>query len=362
MQLLLEAGSKSRIDPVHIAAMVGDENRGKTLIEDGAEVDQFPIICTGIPLYLAVENGHEAVVLVLLEAGAHANGSSKKGTRVLTVASRNGHEAIVRALLEAGAVVYNATEHEHESPLRAAAVNGHKEILRALLEVKIEGGTTIESGDDRLENNDGNTFTAHKYIQEATRAACRYGDEEVVRILLRAADVNEDQAHLLYVAAENGHEGVFDLLMTGANVNHENSTGATPLFTAARNGHENVVKKLLDAGATVDKANVRGTSPLIAAARKGHEAVVRILLEAGADCDLQNNDGVTSLWIAARNGHITVIEVLLSIGVDKNKARRDGASPLDAAMRNEISSSEMVIERLRGAGAVSGILMSKVAW
>jgi cytohesin len=68
---------------------------------------------------LAAENGHEAVVKALIEAGADVNKArmtaGRRCTRPLT-----GHEAVVKALIEAGADV-NKARDDGETPLHMAA-------------------------------------------------------------------------------------------------------------------------------------------------------------------------------------------------------------------------------------------------
>ena len=55
------------------------------------------------PLSYAAENGHEAVVKLLLEKGAELEPKDKDGRTPLWWAARSGHEAVVKRLLEKGA-------------------------------------------------------------------------------------------------------------------------------------------------------------------------------------------------------------------------------------------------------------------
>ena len=54
------------------------------------------------PLSWAAENGHEAVVKLLLEHKAEAESKDKWDRTPLSWAAENGHEAVVKLLLEPG--------------------------------------------------------------------------------------------------------------------------------------------------------------------------------------------------------------------------------------------------------------------
>lgn len=61
--------------------------------------------------------------------------------------------------------------------------------------------------------------------------------------------------------------------------------GATALFIAAQNGHLRILEVLLEHGAKTDAARTDGATPLWIAAQMGHDHVVRRLLKAGAKVD-----------------------------------------------------------------------------
>ena len=119
----------------------------------------------GTPLIIAAYNGHEAIVRLLLEAGADKEAKDNDGFTPLINAAYNGHEAVVRLLLEAGAD--KEAKDNDGDPLIIAAMSGHEAIVRLL-----------EAGADK----DAKDKNGHTPLLEA---AAR-GHEAIVRLLLEA--------------------------------------------------------------------------------------------------------------------------------------------------------------------------------
>ena len=74
-------------------------------------------------LICASSVGHEAVIRVLIGAGANVKQVDFDGSTALREASSGGHEAVVRLLLQAGATVNEPTLlvlRQHEEALRAS--------------------------------------------------------------------------------------------------------------------------------------------------------------------------------------------------------------------------------------------------
>ena len=83
-------------------------------------------------LLWAARFGHEAVVRVLLAAGADAKQlNEENGDFALLWAARDGHEAVVRVLLQASADAKEVNEKDHTSPLSVAV--GNPGMMRLLL-------------------------------------------------------------------------------------------------------------------------------------------------------------------------------------------------------------------------------------
>ena len=55
------------------------------------------------------------------------------------------------------------------------------------------------------------------------------------------------------------------LIDRGANVNHADMDGCTPISEAAENGYKDTVELLIDRGADINRANIIGWTPLFVA-------------------------------------------------------------------------------------------------
>ena len=126
----------------------------------------------------------------------------------------------------------------------------------------------------------------------------------------------------------------------GANVNAKSSVGNTALTYACCGGYEDVVKILLDAGADVEHQNENGHTPLMEAASCGHVGkycnilapplappltprplllplvgVAKLLLQYGANINTHSNEFKESaLTLACYKGHLEMVKFLLGAG------------------------------------------------
>ncbi|KAM5349338.1 hypothetical protein ACJ41O_005843 [Fusarium nematophilum] len=275
------------------------------------------------PLWWAAVEGHEAIVRLLLDRGAHAETTDGRGRTPLWMAAPRGHVAVVRLLLDGGAHTEEvADEGEGRTPLWMAAANGHVAVVRLLL----DRGAHTEAADE--------------WGQTPLSRAAQRGREGVLRLLLdRGAHTEAADGRgvtPLGMAAANGHEAVVRMLLDrGAHTEAaDEGEGRTPLWTAAANGHEAVVRMLLDRGAYTEAADIGSRTPLLWAAARGHEAVVRLLLDRGAHTEAVDEGGWTPLLWAAVKGHEGVVRLLLDRGAHTEAADEGGWTPLSGAAEN----------------------------
>eukprot|EP01051_Picozoa_sp_SAG22_P012073 SAG22_NODE_1224_length_5119_cov_2.362550_3_plen_129_part_00 len=90
-----------------------------------------PIDDGATPLFIAAQNGHLAVVKLLLDRGATIDQADNAGATPLHAAADIGHEAIAKLLLARGADRTVRFE-PHGSPAELAASQGHMALAELL--------------------------------------------------------------------------------------------------------------------------------------------------------------------------------------------------------------------------------------
>ncbi|RYP62481.1 hypothetical protein DL771_009725 [Monosporascus sp. 5C6A] len=227
---------------------------------------EFPKQMTG--LHLAAYFGVKKAVEALLHKNVDADSKDNYGRTPLLWAAENGHEAIIKLLLDTGEVDADTKDHSSRTPLWWAVENGNKAIVKLLLDTgKVDADAK------------------NKYGETPLLWAAARGHKAIVKLLLDTGKVDADAKDNsgetpLWRAAVNGHETVVKLLLdTGkVDINSKNNVGWTPLSWAAARGHEAIVKLLLDTGkVNADAKDNSGRTPLWWAAVNGHKAVVQLL-------------------------------------------------------------------------------------
>jgi ankyrin repeat protein len=269
-------------------------------------------------------NGSEAIVDLLLDAGADPNTSLRGGETALMTAARTGRMGPVEALFAHGADV-NAKEASQQTALMWAAAEGHADVVRYLIKAGADFRSPLDSG-----------FTPLLF-------AVREGRAEVAKALLAAgADVNEATRPTRTPPAGPG-------------------TGVSPLIMAVENGHFELAAALLEAGADPndqrsgftalhvitwvrkpDSGDDNGQPPPDGSGRLTSLDMVRRLVAHGADenARLKRGDsgpgkltrkGATPFLLAADTADAPLMRLLVELGADPTIANAEHSTPLMAA-------------------------------
>lgn len=250
---------------LHCAAKNGLKEIVELLVSH-YEVDPNAQTAFGMtPLLLAILNGREDIVDVLLKNGADLSMELLKsydeyeplfeGDRPLHAAIKVGREDIITMIIHHKRSCLEKLGARDLSPLRLAAERNQTNITELL----IKEGAQIDQRSPM-----GAT---------ALLTAAEHGHEDIVRALLSA---NADPS--LALEKNSLYHKKFNVRV-----------GDTPLHAAVKIKHVGIVKILLeDKRININGLNNAGYSPLYLAASMGHVEITRLLIDKGAIVDRHN--------------------------------------------------------------------------
>lgn len=257
-----------------------------------------------------------------------------------------------------------------ESKLYLAAAKGNEKTVSRLL---------LAGADPNLKSN------SHGTRMTPLMAAASANHAGIVKLLIasgaRLEDKNaeidpastQEKTALHFAASSVGVETLKALLLAGANVNAEDSTGSTPICYAALAGNVAAVKVLSENGAGLNVRPKRAFSliacavisksdnlldllfqlgaklapndpaPLQRAISNRDASAVQKLLRHGANPDATDSLGFTALMLAAKFGAVDIVKSLLAAGAKTDTKNRDGKSALDYARINRHAGTEALI-------------------
>lgn len=290
----------------------------EALVNRGAKVNAEIEGFRGIPLTMALSNGHEDVARFLLNHGANARYVDSAGYTLLHVAARNVSNDMLQRLIGLGCDV-NAKSKIGQRPLYGAIRREAWDNAKFL----VENGADIETVD-----GEGTPLAL----------AAKYGGLELVKLMVeKGLDVRTKNPYsgrtALHEAALHGHKAIVEFLIgKGADVNASGPPGDTrtygqiiapPIFGAAYRGHFDVVMLLAAHGADLNRRHAGGGSPLSSAAFGGHREIVEWLVNHGAevnpfDRDYELEATNMPLLSAVDRGDIEMVRFLLAKGAKVN--------------------------------------------
>jgi ankyrin repeat protein len=183
---------------------------------------------------MAAKSGHETMARALVRLGADVNARDDARRTVLPMAAENGHEAVVKLLLATDGIDLELQGHLGQDIAVGGPENGREAVVKLLLAT------------DGIDPNSKDT----RWDWTPLSWTARNGHKAVVKLLLAmdGVDPNAKDATdrtLLSWVAENGHKAAVKLLLVTDGVDPNADTwGWAVLSRAAENGHE-AVKLLL---------------------------------------------------------------------------------------------------------------------
>ncbi|XP_067669979.1 ankyrin-3-like [Haliotis asinina] len=273
------------------------------------------------PVMKAAWGGHVSLFDLLERVGADLSLVSEQGDTVLHLACHRDHVPMVKHILTKHIVGVNSRGMNGRTPVMIAAMYGHKGVLNVLVD---------NGGDVSLVDSNG---------ENVLHAACRGGNSNMVlhflsnRIARISSKTGNGQTPLM-LAAEGGHEGVFDLLVSkGADPTVKDSSNNNIVHMACLGGCVKIVQRVIaDNVARLTSTGSNGRKAFMFAAERGHIKVIDVLKQHGCDLSVTDADRNNLLHIACLGGHIETVLYVLGLELfDINCRGKCGRTPLMVA-------------------------------
>jgi ankyrin repeat protein len=334
MKTLLARGAQVNLKddrnttPLMLAFATGKEDLVRMLLDAGAAVES-PVY-GGAPLAQAVSHEWPATATWLLEHGAKADTPDLNGATPLQRAAERGNLELVKLLLERGADPLHrdgALETPYSTARRAKRADIADELRRAIPVSLIE--SFVREGDaETVRSMLEHGADPKQLVNDQTLlflAAANNSMETVKVLLAHGADPNQEDPRTKAVPLQWAAtaEMTAVLLDAGAKVDAVVNTGETALGRAAMYGRPEQALLLLDHGADVNHRDLGGSTPLM---RALNVAMVQLLLDHHADPNIRSQQGFTALMTVKG-----AAKVLLDAGAEPNVVGEQGWTPLMAA-------------------------------
>ena len=323
------------------AAADGDSAMASTLLELGAD---FRARSNGgtTAFQFAVRNGDMRTVQAMIAAGADVN-DKRPGdfATPLLVAIINGHEDLVDLLLDKGA------DPNAEGGTTTLTNTGSK-----ASEVKITLKTPSfreQLRDVGTEGDNGRNNNWGRPLFAAVHVANWYVSDEL--IIVNIDRLRVIKSLLAHGADVNGRNTDMEPRWSGAR-HRRRLVGATALLQAAKSGDVEAMKLLLANGADPKINTGLNITPLMAAAgiawaanqdkaseADALEAVKLLVEEHGLDVNFVADTGETAMHAAAYRGANSIVQYLFDRGAKLDVPDLSGRTPLKIAMGVEYGNS-----------------------
>lgn len=161
---------------------------------------------------------------------------------------------------------------------------------------------------------------------------------------------------IINASASGDSSAVQKLLNEGANINEQDSGGATSLYYAVSTRDYKFIKMLIDKGANVNSRDKRKITPLMLSTTYGSTEIVELLIESGADINAKDYSDETPLLYATGAIDFRIAKALIDKGANINAQNNVGMTALHyAAQTPNDNNAVMIAEYLLSKNAATNI-------
>lgn len=143
-------------------------------------------------------------------------------------------------------------------------------------------------------------------------------------------------------------EAVTKYLSEGGDPNAMDASGQGLLHNSVQYEQYQTMLLLLDYGAQIDLQNSDGATAFLLAAGKGRLDMAQALADRGANTQSLDNAAQNAVFYGARSGNVSMLDYLFGIGLSSRNLDTDGQNPLHLLTSNQ---QRAIAQRLLESGA-----------
>ncbi|XP_071102746.1 ankyrin repeat domain-containing protein 17-like [Haliotis cracherodii] len=311
----------------HLVCKSGMEKTLKVLLtrKPGNNVINSVDVNGRTPVMVAAHTGSEGC-FKLLQTISNLNVKDKHGSGIFHLACRGGNTAIVQHVLTPSKI--NSRGIHGWTAAMQAAVNGHQSVFDLLVS---------NQADLTLVDTDGDSLLHH---------ACRGGNTAIVQHVLSPSNINNRGMHgwtAVMKAAVNGHQSVFDLLVSNqADPTLMSTSGDSLLHLACQGGNTDIVQHVLSPS-NINSRGRHGWTAAMYAAVTGHQCVFDLLVSNQADLTLVDTDGDSLLHLACQGGNTSIVQHVLSPSNINSRGRHGWTAAMYASVTGHQSVFDLLV-------------------
>ncbi|KAI5734694.1 hypothetical protein M8J77_009566 [Diaphorina citri] len=286
------------------------------------------------PLHLAVESNNEAVINKLLDYNPDLDVKDKNGNTALHVAMKITNSKLIELMKKA-----SAENKAHRRSLITTLVTCDNENTVDLL---TQNNITINAGDLDYE-----LLTA--VVNKESKSQRR----DLLNHLLRSP-IPEIKEKIMCIAAENNSCRIVDLALAyGANINYQEDSKKSIIYTAVERSNMRIVRHIL---CRLSKKSICDPELLHTALRKSSKAIIELFLQFDADVNATNKEGITLFQHAIVSSQTPIAKLLAERGANINVPfPDDGKSCLHIAATKNIRLVRLLLEYNVDVNAVDNL-------